>query len=64
MPKEIAVWRWYTPEPGKKKLTLTRYHLDEQTAFERFGPDVKREEATKKMQSVLLPGEQPRGNRD
>lgn len=64
MPKEVAVWRWYTPQVGKKRPTLTRYHLDEATALERFGPDVKREENSKRTQSVLLPGEVPRGHRE
>lgn len=62
MPKTVERWKWYTPEVGKKKLTLTRYHLTEQEAFERFGPDVQREPNSRQLQQVYEPGEQPPPN--
>jgi hypothetical protein len=63
MPKTVERWRWYTPQPGKKKLTLTRYHFTEREAFERFGPDVQGEPASRELRAVLVLGEDPAPNR-
>ena len=59
MPQTVERWRWYTPQPAKKKLTLTRDHLTEAEAFERFGPDVQCEPESRELREVLLPGEDP-----
>jgi len=62
VPQTVERWRWFTPQVGKKKPTLTRYHLTEAEAFERFGPDVQREPASREERQVYEPGEQPPPN--